>query len=837
MKTIQQKAKFFFEGDQKWFLQGVSYGPFEPKEEAELYFPAQKQVAADFEQMRKIGINLVRLYHQPPEWLLDAAGETGLRVITTVPWPLRGLFLDDRKTQVEILKKMRDASRDNAGHPARLGFFVDNEMPADLVRWFGRKPVQHFLNDCIAEIKSEDAAALVSYAGFPPSESVLPEAVDFYSFNVYLHEREKFQRYLARLHHLAGEKPVLLSEFGMDTLRHTEQEQADLLSVYIEDCFQGGAAGAILFSWTDEWFTGGERIQDWKFGLVDENRQPKRAFHAVGERFLKPDQKVSVRYPIPRPPKVSVVVCSYNGGATLGPCLKALQLQSYPDYEIIVVDDGSTDHTQEVLSHFPEFRVITQQNLGLSVARNRGIEASLGSVVAFTDSDCMPDPDWLYYLIQTLETEGSAAVGGPNISPPATQWIQAAVAAAPGSPSHVLFDDRRAEHVPGCNMAFRKEALEQIGGFDPLYRKAGDDVDVCWKLLDLGYQIAFSPAAVVWHHRRFTVKTYFSQQRGYGEAEALLRFQHTGRFDGMGNSRWQGKIYGGLSTDSLFYRPMIYYGTFAMGAFQSMYTQAAGTWVALFGSLQWLALTVFMFVLSIGLPALRMLPIVMLGLMLLAAWIHMSNARLESRFDGFKARLLVFYLSLCQPLVRAWARYFVWMERKRTPQKVARSQQARPHHCPGWLSCGLLQFWSLTGKDRAVLLKTMNQLFEEEGWCYVLDNGWSSWDMQIYVNRWWDIRIRTQSEAHPHGACLTRVAVILSCSNLSVLAGILIYGVGASLALAFSGGLLWVLPGWAVALAYWIFSGLRARRRVAETVLAAAHVEGMRWLEYKGKTK
>ncbi|MEM6601525.1 MAG: glycosyltransferase [Verrucomicrobiota bacterium] len=831
MKAIRQRAKFFFEGDRKWFLQGVTYGPFEPQGKSGLCLPRETQVRSDLDQMRRIGVNLIRLYHQPPEWLLDAAGNAGIRVITTVPWPLRGLFLDNVRTRQTILKNMRDAARDGAGHPARLGFFVDNEMPADLVRWFGRRQVQRFLNECIAEIKHRDAEALVSYAGFPPSESVLPDAVDFYSFNVYLHRRETFQGYLARLQHLAGDKPVVLSEFGMDTLRHSEEEQAQLFTNYLEDCYRGGAAGAVLFSWTDEWFTGGEAIQDWKFGLVDENRHPKLAYRSVGKCFLSSEQEVTDGYPLDHAPYVSIVVCSYNGADTLKECLQALQQQNYPRYEIIVVNDGSTDHTREILQDFADIRIIHQENAGLSVARNRGIEESHGGVVAFTDSDCMPDADWLYYLIQTLQQENTAAVGGPNISPPATQWVQAAVAAAPGSPSHVLFDDYRAEHVPGCNMAFRKDALQQLGGFNPVYRKAGDDVDVCWKLLDLGYEIAFSPSAVVWHHRRFTVSTYFSQQSGYGEAEALLRFQHTSRFDTMGNSRWQGKIYGGLSTDTLFYRPMIYRGLFATGAFQSMYTQSAGSWIALFGSLQWLALTGFMLMLSVGFPALRMLPAIMFGLMLFSAWIHMSQARLEPRFDGFKTRLLVFYLSFLQPLSRAWARYFVWMERKRTPHSVVTSKEERPHHRPAWWKSGLLEVWSQEGKSRLELLQEMNELFEEEGWCYVLDNGWSNWDMQFYVNRWWNVRVRTQSEAHPHGACLTRVGLMLASSSFSVLAGILLFGIGMSLSVAFAGWLPGVLLLWAGAITYWMFSGLRARRRVAETVLAATRQQGMRRLE------
>jgi hypothetical protein len=111
------------------------------------------------------------------------------------------------------------------------------------------------------------------------------------------------------------------------------------------------------------------------------------------------------------------------------------------------------------------------------------------------------------------------------------------VAASPGQPTHVLESDQVAEHIPGCNMAFRREALLAINGFNPQYRKAGDDVDVCWRLQQAGHWITFAPGAFVWHHRRQGPRSYLRQQAGYGEAEALLSFQHPDRF----NSRGEGK--------------------------------------------------------------------------------------------------------------------------------------------------------------------------------------------------------------------------------------------------------------------------------------------------------
>src|SRR4029077_16328627 len=105
----------------------------------------------------------------------------------------------------------------------------------------------------------------------------------------------------------------------------------------------------------------------------------------------------------------------------------------------------------------------------LSVARNVGAHAATGEVIAYTDSDCMADPGWLHFMVGTLLNGNYAGVGGPNISPPPENWIQACVAAAPGGPNHVLLSDVVAEHIPGCNMAFYKWALEKVGGFDPEY--------------------------------------------------------------------------------------------------------------------------------------------------------------------------------------------------------------------------------------------------------------------------------------------------------------------------------------------------------------------------------
>ena len=170
-----------------------------------------------------------------------------------------------------------------------------------------------------------------------------------------------------------------------------------------------------------------------------------------------------------------------------------------PTTRSIVVDDGSTDATAAIASECG-YSPISTPNRGLSSARNTGLEAAGGEIVAYLDCDARPDRDWLRYLAASFRDSEHAGIGGPNLPPP-DGWVADCVANAPGGPVHVLLSDREAEHIPGCNMAFRRRALLGIGGFDPRFRAAGDDVDICWRLQEDGATLGFSAGAVVWHRR------------------------------------------------------------------------------------------------------------------------------------------------------------------------------------------------------------------------------------------------------------------------------------------------------------------------------------------------
>ncbi len=834
LPRLQVRAKFFFEGENKFHLQGVTYGPFRPASADGPSLPSPEKTALDFRLMRELGVNVLRVYHTPPRWFLDLAAKHRLRVMVTIPWHKRVLFLDDHQAVETIRDNVAEAAAAHAGHPAMLGFFIDNEIPPDLVRWYGVRRMENFLNSLVRIVKKHDPLALAAYANFPPTEYLLPSEVDFISYNVYLHRRKDLAGYLGRLQNLAGDKPLVLSEFGMDTIRHPQEEQARLLAEHVTTVFEAGLAGTFIFSWTDEWFTDGIDVDDWAFGIVTKDRQPKLSYHALQPLLKNPERPLYQRFkPAQELPMVSIVVCSYNGARTLRDCLGSLQNLNYPRYEVIFIDDGSKDNTQEIMRDFPGVRNIVQSNKGLSAARNAGIALAQGEVVAFTDSDCMVDRDWLYFLVSTLLSGNFAAVGGPNISPPATNWVQATVGAAPGSPSHVLLTDTVAEHVPGCNMAYHKWALNEIGGFDIEYRKAGDDVDVCWRLMQRGYVIGFSPAAVVWHYRRFEVRTYFSQQTGYGEAEAMLRYKHLQYFGPTGSAIWHGKVYSQARTDSFFTRPIIYHGVFGTGLFQCIYPKRYSPFAALLSSLDWLAVTLFVFVLSIPLAWLRLIPLVMFGLTLAVGLAYMSEARIEAKYDSVRARLLLLYLALTQPWRRAWARYFTWLRGKRTPPTVTAAKEDAPHLTVSWAGAGQLAFWSESGIERTHLLDTTRKLLDEEGWKFSLDTGWTNWDVLVFASRWWNLRLRTMTEIYPHGRRLTRVGNFLNVSTFSSLLGglLLTFTLVALLTLpnnaARAENSLELLGGVALLGLIWILHGLRLRHRFAELVEVAAVRAGL----------
>jgi len=255
------------------------------------------------------------------------------------------------------------------------------------------------------------------------------------------------------------------------------------------------------------------------------------------------------------------------------------------------------------------------------------------------------------------------------------------VAHSPGGPVHVLLNDRDAEHIPGCNMAFRRLALLDIGGFDPRFRTAGDDVDVCWRIQERGWRIGFHPAAMVWHHRRNSLRMYWRQQKGYGRAEALLEAKWPEKYNSAGHVTWAGRLYGNGLTQALgFTRGRIYQGSWGVAPFQSIYERASNGFTSLPLMPEWyLLVSTFTLITALGFswtPLFLAAPALVIAVAAVIVQAVRSASRASvikhsrGRINDTASLTLIGFLHLMQPLARLIGRIrsglTVWRRRGRT---------------------------------------------------------------------------------------------------------------------------------------------------------------------------
>jgi hypothetical protein len=332
----------------------------------------------------------------------------------------------------------------------------------------------------------------------------------------------------------------------------------------------------------------------------------------------------------------------------------------------------------------------------------------------------------------------------------------------------VLLSDREAEHIPGCNMAFRKACLEAIGGFDPQYRVAGDDVDVCWRLRQCGWTLGFSPAAMVWHHRRNSIWAYWRQQYGYGKAEALLERKWPGKYNSIGHLSWAGRVYGAALAPLLVRPGRIYHGIWGSAPFQSLYQPATDglgalplmpEWYLICGALAMLG--------ALGLlwgPLLLALPVFILAVGVSLAQASLGAARAacaigaRSRAARLKLRALATFLHMLQPLARLRGR----LHHGLTPW---RRQRARALTLPRTRTFAI---WSEHWRAPDDRLRAIEAALRADG-ARVLRGGDSDrWDLEVLGGMLGAVRILMAVEEHGMGRQLVRFRTSPRCSPAGI---------------------------------------------------------------------
>jgi Predicted glycosyltransferases len=228
-------------------------------------------------------------------------------------------------------------------------------------------------------------------------------------------------------------------------------------------------------------------------------------------------------------PPASVVIVTRNRADSLARALGALRKLDYPNYEIVVVDNDSTDHTKQIIEENGARYVFAPSQEGIGSCRNRGVTEAKGEIVAFCDDDCVPASQWLSQFAKRLAAEPDVGLLGGrviNVGFPSVNGKQDKLykgRSRMGRNGKLIFveDIHRAEFFGNMNLAFRKHVVEEVGNYDPFFNVM-EEIDLELKIRRAGYEVAFEPDAVLEHH--YTGLNYKKRHFFYGPDLVRLYF-------------------------------------------------------------------------------------------------------------------------------------------------------------------------------------------------------------------------------------------------------------------------------------------------------------------------
>jgi len=221
-------------------------------------------------------------------------------------------------------------------------------------------------------------------------------------------------------------------------------------------------------------------------------------------------------------PEVSILIPCYNGIACIGDCLTSVRRTVGLSFEVILIDNASTDGSLRLLHSFPEVRIISNKtNLGFPVAANQGASVARGKFLAILNQDTEVDPNWLVELTSILENDPSVAICGPKIlsavNRTSVQQMGVHVDRF-GFGMYICHDGGGVQDVfmvSGAAMVVRKKVFDLIGKFDREYFMFEDDLDLCWRTRLAGYRVVANPSALVYHIGGGSIEGGFPGERTF----------------------------------------------------------------------------------------------------------------------------------------------------------------------------------------------------------------------------------------------------------------------------------------------------------------------------------
>lgn len=238
---------------------------------------------------------------------------------------------------------------------------------------------------------------------------------------------------------------------------------------------------------------------------------------------------------------LSVVIPTRNRALELERCIKSIKNQTYDKYEIIIVDDNSSDETQKIIHKYKVRYIKHTKRLGQSIGKNDGAKVAKGEIVVFTDDDCIADPFWLENIVKAFHSDRDiAVVGGKILNLGKTNFNIHLLPIWPFIAGHIKktgriiifgivssnFDSNNIQFVDWVsagNMAIKKEAFNKVGGFDVnlIGNCIFEEPDICSRINDLGYKIYYQPLSICFHKPSLSNRKIHREIRFYNKSNEM----------------------------------------------------------------------------------------------------------------------------------------------------------------------------------------------------------------------------------------------------------------------------------------------------------------------------
>lgn len=233
---------------------------------------------------------------------------------------------------------------------------------------------------------------------------------------------------------------------------------------------------------------------------------------------------------------ISVIIPIYNGEKDLPELLECLEKQTYPQelVQYLLVDNNSSDRTSQILATAIQnkkkgfnLQHLTEAKIQSSyAARNRGIRQAQHDILAFTDADCRPQPNWLTELVKPFQDSQVGISVGEIMALTGNSLLEQYAEQKELMSQKILLQHSYCAYGQTANIAIRKQAFVEVGLFRP-YLTTGGDADICWRIQkESHWQLKYAPEAIISHRHRSNFKTFKSQFHRYGCSNEYLHELH-----------------------------------------------------------------------------------------------------------------------------------------------------------------------------------------------------------------------------------------------------------------------------------------------------------------------